>query len=192
MFVQRVGALRVSLASRKGRGGVVEINSFLLITACYRLGTIIVGFAIVHCGYKLFSRGVYEKAGDLRAAWGDKHLLLKQAAPGTFFALFGTAVIIFSLFKGIWFDRQISGSPQAQAVGLPTSFRFPDIDQATLAVAEKASRGETLSESEKKQLAQWTQRERNTVHAEAPSEKEKFILMNIRPHDQSDPFKNIM
>jgi len=136
----------VFLASLKRRGGLVQINSILLITSCYRLGTIVVGFAIVYCGYKLFRLGVYEKAGELKLAWGDRHLLLKQAMPGTFFALFGTAVIIFSLFKGIYFDRHIFPPPQAEPVRLPTSFEFRGIDSATLAVAEKASRGETLGE----------------------------------------------
>jgi hypothetical protein len=56
------------------------------------------GFA--YLGYKLFVQGVYERAGELKAAWGDKNLVLKQAAPGTFFALFGVAVIAISIFRG--------------------------------------------------------------------------------------------
>jgi hypothetical protein len=130
------------------------------------MGTIVVGFAIVYCGYKLFSRGVYEKAGELKAAWGDKHLLLKQAAPGTFFVVFGPAVIIFSLWRGISFDRETFGSPQGVTVSLLPSGIAPPI----LTAAEKASRGETLSETEKKLLSGWIQQERISVQASAPSE----------------------
>ncbi|MCH7519942.1 MAG: hypothetical protein IH964_13080 [Candidatus Dadabacteria bacterium] len=77
----------------------------LLSLILYRIITIAIGFLIVYLGYRLFRLGVYEKAGDLKAVWGENQLILKQAAPGTFFVLFGAIVISFSIWKGINIDQ---------------------------------------------------------------------------------------
>src|SRR3990167_868577 len=82
--------------------GLVEIA---VILSMYRCLTIIVGLLIVYLGYRLFLAGVYEKAGDLRAAWGDKNLTLIQTAPGIFFALFGAVIIAVSLWCGIQIEQ---------------------------------------------------------------------------------------
>jgi len=64
----------------------------------------IAGLVFCVLGYKLFVKGVYEKGGDLNAVWGDKNLALKQAGPGTFFALFGLLVVGI----GIWRDTGLA------------------------------------------------------------------------------------
>lgn len=79
---------------------MTEQNETIIILVVYRVITIIVGFAIIYLGYLLFKMGLFEKAGELETAWGDKRLVLKRAAPGTFFALFGSIVIAISLLKG--------------------------------------------------------------------------------------------
>jgi hypothetical protein len=71
-----------------------------LVVTLFRTAMIFVGLGFAYLGYKLFRAGVYEHAGDLRAAWGERNLVLKQAAPGTFFALFGVVVIGISIFRG--------------------------------------------------------------------------------------------
>ncbi|MBS0261392.1 MAG: hypothetical protein JSS02_05500, partial [Planctomycetes bacterium] len=50
--------------------------------------------------------GVFERAGDLKAAWGDKHLTIKQAAPGTFFAVFGAIIVTVSLCRPVLFKEE--------------------------------------------------------------------------------------
>jgi len=76
------------------------IQATLLVTV-YRLTSLLIGCGIVYMGYLLFKLGVFEKAGELKAAWGDRNLALRQAAPGTFFAFFGALVIVASLAKGL-------------------------------------------------------------------------------------------
>ena len=82
-----------------------------LMVILFRTIMILLGFGFAYLGYKLFVQGVYERAGELKAAWGDKNLVLKQAAPGTFFALFGVAVIAISIFRGTGLDisEKVSG-----------------------------------------------------------------------------------
>lgn len=69
-------------------------------TIIYKLTTLLIGFGLVYLGFKLFLVGVFEGGGDLGVTFSDNKLILKKASPGIFFALFGTVVIIVSLWKG--------------------------------------------------------------------------------------------
>jgi len=89
---------------------VSEFAWSLIVVGIYRSIALIAGILSIYLGYQLFRIGVYEKAGDLKAAWGSNRLVLKQAAPGTFFALFGALVITFGLWKGITVQSR-EGSP---------------------------------------------------------------------------------
>lgn len=60
--------------------------------------TVIVGFGFAFLGYRLFQKGVLGDS-DLEAVWSDKKFLLKRAAPGTLFALFGLVMIGTTLWK---------------------------------------------------------------------------------------------
>lgn len=72
-----------------------------LIMSIYRIITILVGCLIVYLGYRLFNVGIFQKAGELKAAWGERNLTLKQASPGTFFVLFGASIIAISIWRGV-------------------------------------------------------------------------------------------
>jgi len=74
----------------------------------YKLISLAVGLAICYMGYKLFMSGVWgpkqgesTSAGEIHAQFGDNRLLIKRAAPGTFFVVFGAAVLIFTIYKGL-------------------------------------------------------------------------------------------
>jgi len=45
--------------------------------------------------------GVWGNAGNLEGRYGNNKLILKSAAPGTFFALFGTIVIAVTVIQGL-------------------------------------------------------------------------------------------
>jgi hypothetical protein len=45
--------------------------------------------------------GVIERAGVLEHIYGKEHLILKEAAHGTFFSLFGCAIIVVTLVRGL-------------------------------------------------------------------------------------------
>ncbi len=156
---------RAAFSARSVTWGVLVVehktmNTVALIVAieAYRLASIFVGFAIIYFGYKLFDRGVYQKAGELKAAWGESNLLLKQAAPGTFFVIFGTAVIVFSLWKGF----SLSASPS--------------IDDDTLVLVEKAAKGEALNAADKQTLLSWTEKQKTQSFPNLVAESMKESL----------------
>ncbi|HYD52926.1 MAG TPA: hypothetical protein VEA99_09875 [Gemmatimonadaceae bacterium] len=99
----------------------------LATMALYRVITIVIGFAIAYLGYRLFQSGLFAEAGTLNARLGENRLMLRGAAPGTFFAVLGAVVIVVSLSKGLSLESipspgasggqggAGSGSPAAQS-----------------------------------------------------------------------------
>lgn len=139
-------------------------------TVLYRVSTIFVGGWIVFMGYRLFSVGVFQKATDLKAAWGDNHLELKQAAPGTIFALFGAAVLIFSIQKGISLEQSQSASFSGSATSEDMSELFAttypeDIIELIFAIAS----GEELSDDDRSKLLNWSVEKKTTISAGSDS-----------------------
>lgn len=55
---------------------------------------ILVGLAFVYMGYKLFIKGITAPAGSFTGEVGDKRLKLVRFAPGIFFALVGSVVVV--------------------------------------------------------------------------------------------------
>lgn len=97
---------------------LAEYSQIAFLITATKVIQVLVGLAFAYFGYRLFRHGVYEKAGDLRAAWGERYLVLKQAAPGTFFALFGAAVIAVSIWRGIEIniDRARETAPRSSVL----------------------------------------------------------------------------
>jgi hypothetical protein len=73
----------------------------LQLLLAYKIIGLLIGLAVVYMGYNLFVKGVFGNAGSLFTKDGDKSLYLKEAAPGTFFALFGAVFMIFVVWKGV-------------------------------------------------------------------------------------------
>ena len=73
--------------------------SFLLFTL-YKMAGIGAGVFLGYLGYRLFTKGVWGSAGDLTANSGNNQLLLKSAAPGTFFVVLGAVVILSAIWQG--------------------------------------------------------------------------------------------
>jgi len=132
-----------------------DITLTVVLGMLYRLIVVLSGLAIVWLGYRLFRIGVYEKAGELKAAWGDKNLLLKQVAPGVFFALFGSAILVAGLVRGITFHQESGGID----------------DERVAAAIDKAADGQTLSDEERQILREWKGKK---------EEKEVKLLMQWR------------
>lgn len=101
-----------------------ETTSIILIAVAYKIVSMCVGLFFGYMGYRLFMSSIWGNAGNLNAEFRDTKLVVKQAAPGTFFALFGTVIVAFSVLTGIsWHDKGKSYSPDrescAPAVHLP-------------------------------------------------------------------------
>nr|WP_294950184.1 hypothetical protein [uncultured Mucilaginibacter sp.] len=66
----------------------------------YKIACLIVGLVIVFLGYMLFIKGVFNESGDVEGSFNDYKLIVRKAAPGTYFVLFGSIVIGMIVFKG--------------------------------------------------------------------------------------------
>ncbi len=89
----------------------------ILIVAMYKVASLLVGLGFGYMGYRLFQAGIEWSAGDLEASAGSRTFKLSRAAPGTFFALFGAAVIAATIFQG--FDVEIPGAARKVIHNLP-------------------------------------------------------------------------
>lgn len=141
------------------------------ISAVYKFVTLLTGFGVVYMGYRLFRTGVFEKAGELKAAWGERNLELKQAAPGTFFAVLGAIVLMIAVNKGISFES----SGPTQGFNLSTQHTGPgsNINNAANLV-QLAVEGEPLNKDEKQQVLDWlnsTEVRAQTVIFDDPSNR---------------------
>lgn len=74
----------------------------------YKVLGLLSGFGCAFLGYLLFVAGIWKDAGTLSGKYKDNELLLKGAAPGSFFALVGAFVMIAVVVKGLSF--QIPGT----------------------------------------------------------------------------------
>lgn len=59
----------------------------------WRICVLACGLVAIVLGYKLFKAGFAAHEGDLEAGVGGSSLKVRNIAPGTFFALFGAAII---------------------------------------------------------------------------------------------------
>ncbi|SIS56239.1 hypothetical protein [Neptunomonas antarctica] len=74
---------------------IYAVITYLII---FRVAIILVGGVSIVLGYKLFVRGIFAAGSDnpgasMEAKLGGYEVSMKNAAPGTFFALFGSIVI---------------------------------------------------------------------------------------------------
>lgn len=67
----------------------------------YKLACLAVGTLFAWLGYRLFMAGIWGAAGNLEANFKDWRLMLKSAAPGTFFVVLGAVVILYAVFTGL-------------------------------------------------------------------------------------------
>ena len=73
---------------------------------CYKMACLAVGSLFCVLGYRLFKLGVWGNAGNLEAKFKDTKLILKSAAPGTFFAVLGALIVVVTVWQGINFNWQ--------------------------------------------------------------------------------------
>ena len=80
----------------------MDANGYLIFSfLIYKLSSLIVGILSMYMGFKLFVNGIWGHSGDMIAKFKDNKLILKNAAPGTFFSVLGAVIICFTIFKGL-------------------------------------------------------------------------------------------
>lgn len=72
-----------------------------IIHLAYKLFTLTSGVALAWMGYRLFLKGFFEKQGEVAFETIKFQIVVRQVSPGVFFALFGCAVILSTVFKGL-------------------------------------------------------------------------------------------
>lgn len=85
---------------------LLEIDTRMLAVVfffAYKVISLIVGFISVYLGYRLFMAAISFPAGDLEGGGNKLSVKLTKAAPGTFFVVLGTLIILLSIFKGFEF-----------------------------------------------------------------------------------------
>ena len=90
-----------------------EAHVMMLSLTMYKIVTIFAGLAFAFMGYRLFISGIFAEAGELRTNWDNRSLVLRKAAPGTFFAMLGAVITCVSLWRGLSFEDD----PQEAAGG---------------------------------------------------------------------------
>ena len=139
-----------------------DFQVLVLSLTSYKLVTLVIGMIFGVLGYKLFSSssGIQKKAGEMQTTWGDKSLILKSAAPGTFFALFGTVLISTTLIRGLSIEAIKSWLPPRDTatplVSNPST--VPNTGEEKVFI-EKVLKGESLNEKEKSILQRYVLRE---------------------------------
>jgi hypothetical protein len=83
------------------------MNNTTLMLLAYKLATLFAGVFVCYMGYLLFAKGVFNQAGDVSFEFKDNKILFKRAAPGTFFAVFGAAIICWSIYTGFEIENKI-------------------------------------------------------------------------------------
>jgi hypothetical protein len=96
------------------------VTLFLLLIA-YKMFCVVVGLTFAFMGYRLFMADKLQSAGDFEGSSGEHKLTLRGAAPGTFFALFGTAVVGFTVWKGVDYNSV----PPPNALAPPSELTLP-------------------------------------------------------------------
>ena len=83
---------------------MTEQIAVILTIGIYKLACLTTGLGLSYMGFKLFMAGIWGQAGDLDVKFGNNKLVLKKAAPGTFFTIAGAIVIGLAILKGVEFD----------------------------------------------------------------------------------------
>lgn len=80
--------------------GVVLVISIVL----YKMASLAAGVGLSYMGYRLFMAGIRGQAGNVEAEYKEIRIVLKWAAPGTFFAILGAVVIAVTLYRGLEYE----------------------------------------------------------------------------------------
>ena len=104
----------------------------VLYLAVYRLGIIGAGIVSIYVGYRLFLSGLFPYAVEgsaFSAEVAGATFSLQNAAPGLFFALFGTIVIIVMILRSpAEFKYKTSSGDEVSMRGADPDIDFGDQD----------------------------------------------------------------
>lgn len=97
-------------------------NSNFIALVVYKALALVVGLAFAWMGYRLFTLGIAEKSGDLELKGGTLFgIKVTRAAPGTFFAVLGAAIVIYAVTQILQFSQTRETTPTPGRTTIQTS-----------------------------------------------------------------------
>jgi hypothetical protein len=136
-----------------------ELDSTAAMLVVFRTIALLIGALLLFLGYKLFKIGYFERAGELQAVWGARRFILKQVAPGIFFALFGTIILCVGIWKPISVHKAAEPESQSLTVGLTAPVRT---------ALQKVADNQDITDAERTSISNWLQQ-----HAEERQERQE-------------------
>jgi hypothetical protein len=107
--------------SRAKLPDMTEYVQVLIVANLFRLFALVTALIFAYLGYRLYVQGVFEKAQEVKAAFGAAHLTLRQVAPGVVFGIAAVVIAILGVVRPIVIDRVQSYSATVQEAGLEPS-----------------------------------------------------------------------
>lgn len=78
----------------------------IILRGIERIIVVLIGGISIYLGYRLFLKLPYhDSEGKITFPWGIS-IFMSRVGPGVFFALFGAAVVIFSVYRTIQYSEQ--------------------------------------------------------------------------------------
>jgi hypothetical protein len=133
-----------------------DFQTSVYATLFYHFCTLLVGITLCYMGYRLFTLGISEAAGDAQGKWGKNSIVIKRAAPGTFFGVFGAIVIVVALVHGIGINVKTSTTESST---LLNSMRQPDSGDAVRSIMLHVALQQPISDDDRAVLKKWLQDE---------------------------------
>src|SRR5215472_13420216 len=87
-----------------------------LVGNLFRLSLVVCSALFGFWGYRLFTHGVYEKQGELRAYFQGFKLSIRQFGPGLVFAIIGLGFGVCAIFRPVSFSTTSAEYPSTRDV----------------------------------------------------------------------------
>lgn len=78
----------------------MDYDSYVLYIFWFKTFSLFSGMLAIYLGYKLFVNKIAAQSGEINGSIGSGNLSIRRASPGTFFVLFGSIIICYTVFTG--------------------------------------------------------------------------------------------
>ena len=93
------------------------VSVLIIASTSYKILSLLVGLSFAYFGYKLFMANIWGHAGDLKLEFSQNSLVLKKAAPGTFFAVLGAMIVVFVVVRGLDMNYSKTQKGDTETIG---------------------------------------------------------------------------
>jgi hypothetical protein len=180
----------------------------ILIGTGFRAVCLASGLGFAYLGYRLYIKGVFEKAEEIKGHFGEASVVLRNVAPGVVFALFGLICGALGVIRPISIDAELrptttANNSKVQPAGgiaiepksqmQETTFGVTEPEPPKAVVAKLSQRAELTAEDEQQLLkslsemsellAMYKQNGQQTACNDWPLDGTTHIKMSYRPKE---------